>query len=53
MTAFGLAALAEATAPYSIELFDEVLKPLWLGIRLHCDKGLTVLFHLQWDEPAK
>jgi splicing factor 3B subunit 1 len=39
--ALGLAALAEAPAPYSIELFDEVLKPLWLGIRLHCGKGLV------------
>jgi splicing factor 3B subunit 1 len=34
MTALGLAALAEAAAPYGIESFDEVLKPLWLGIRL-------------------
>ena len=39
MTALGLAALAEAAAPYSIESFDEVLKPLWLSIRLHCGKG--------------
>jgi splicing factor 3B subunit 1 len=36
-----LAALAEATAPYSIESFDEVLKPLWLGIRPHRGKGLA------------
>jgi len=41
MTALGLAALAEATAPYSIESFDNVLKPLWLGIRLHRGKGLA------------
>ena len=40
-TALGLAALAEAAAPYGIESFDEVLKPLWLGIRLHCGKGLA------------
>jgi splicing factor 3B subunit 1 len=31
--ALGLAALAEASAPYGIESFDTVLKPLWLGIR--------------------
>jgi splicing factor 3B subunit 1 len=36
-----LAALAEAAAPYSIESFDEVLKPLWLGTRLHRGKGLA------------
>ena len=42
MTALGLAALAEAAAPYGIESFDEVLKPLWLGIRLHRGKGLAV-----------
>jgi splicing factor 3B subunit 1 len=41
MTALGLAALAEAAAPYGIESFDEVLKPLWLGIRLHRGKGLA------------
>jgi splicing factor 3B subunit 1 len=41
MTALGLAALAEAAAPYSIKSFDEVLKPLWLGIHLHCGKDLA------------
>ncbi|KAG2118385.1 Fungalysin metallopeptidase-domain-containing protein [Suillus clintonianus] len=41
MTALGLAALAEAATPYGIESFDEVLKPLWLGIRLHRGKGLA------------
>ena len=41
LTALGLAALAEAAAPYGIESFDEVLKPLWLGIRLHRGKGLA------------
>jgi len=41
MTALGLAALAEAAAPYGIESFDNVLKPLWLGIRLHRGKGLA------------
>ncbi|KAF7370749.1 Small nuclear ribonucleoprotein [Mycena sanguinolenta] len=41
MTALGLAALAEASAPYGIESFDTVLKPLWTGIRLHRGKGLA------------
>jgi splicing factor 3B subunit 1 len=39
--ALGLVALAEAAAPYGIESFDNVLKPLWLGIRLHRGKGLA------------
>ena len=38
MTALGLAVLAEAAAPYGIESFNEVLKPLCLGIRLHQGK---------------
>ncbi|CDZ97761.1 arm repeat-containing protein [Phaffia rhodozyma] len=41
MTALALAALAEAAAPYGIESFDNVLKPLWLGIRQHRGKGLA------------
>nr|GAT46774.1 predicted protein [Mycena chlorophos] len=41
MTALGIAALAEAAAPYGIESFDNVLKPLWTGIRLHRGKGLA------------
>lgn len=41
MTALSLAALAEASAPYGIESFDNVLKPLWLGIRQHRGKGLA------------
>jgi len=41
MTALGLAALAEAAAPYGIESFDNVLKPLWVGIRQHRGKGLA------------
>ncbi|KAE9405769.1 ARM repeat-containing protein [Gymnopus androsaceus JB14] len=41
MTALGLAALAEAAAPYGIESFANVLKPLWLGIHLHRGKGLA------------
>ncbi|KAH8922408.1 small nuclear ribonucleoprotein [Atractiella rhizophila] len=41
MTALCLAALAEAAAPYGIESFDSVLKPLWVGIRKHRGKGLA------------
>ena len=41
MTALGLAALAEAAAPYGIESFNAVLKPLWLGIRPHQGKTLA------------
>jgi splicing factor 3B subunit 1 len=33
--------LAEAAAPYGIESFDSVLKPLWTGIRKHRGKGLA------------
>ncbi|KAJ2836507.1 U2 snRNP component prp10 [Coemansia sp. 'formosensis'] len=40
-TALALASLAEAAAPYGIESFDAVLKPLWLGIRKHRGKGLA------------
>jgi len=36
-----LAALAEAAAPYGIESFDSVLKPLWKGIRSHRGKVLA------------
>jgi splicing factor 3B subunit 1 len=41
MTALAIAALAEAAAPYGIESFDNVLKPLWVGIRHHRGKGLA------------
>ena len=41
ITALALAALAEASAPYGIESFDSVLKPLWKGIRTHRGKGLA------------
>lgn len=41
MTALCIAALAEAAAPYGIESFDSVLKPLWQGIRKHRGKGLA------------
>lgn len=33
ITSLSLAALAEASAPYGIESFDDVLEPLWKGIR--------------------
>ncbi|RKP33783.1 armadillo-type protein [Dimargaris cristalligena] len=41
MTALAIAALAEAAAPYGIESFDSVLKPLRTGIRKHRGKGLA------------
>ncbi|CAK8530312.1 unnamed protein product [Lathyrus sativus] len=41
ITALSLAALAEASAPYGIESFDSVLKPLWKGIRQHRGKVLA------------
>ncbi|KAI8878020.1 splicing factor 3B subunit 1 [Backusella circina FSU 941] len=41
ITALAIAALAEAAAPYGIESFDSVLKPLWKGIRKHRGKGLA------------
>jgi splicing factor 3B subunit 1 len=44
MTALSLAALAESAAPYGIESFDNVLKPLWLGIRAHRGKTLAAFF---------
>ena len=34
ITALTVSALAEAAAPYGIESFDDVLEPLWKGIRL-------------------
>ena len=34
ITALTISALAEASAPYGIESFDDVLEPLWKGIRL-------------------
>ncbi|XP_059065494.1 uncharacterized protein LOC131032362 [Cryptomeria japonica] len=41
ITALSLVALAEAAAPYGIESFDSVLKPLWKGIRSHRGKVLA------------
>lgn len=45
ITALTIAALAEASAPYGIESFDDVLEPLWKGIRILRGK---VSFHLSW-----
>ena len=39
ITALSLAALAEAAAPYGIESFDSVLKPLWKGINSRSFEG--------------
>lgn len=41
ITALALAALAESSAPYGIESFDDVLRPLWDGIRRHRGKALA------------
>lgn len=41
MAAQALAALAEASAPYGIESFEDVLEPLWLGVRRHRGKTLA------------
>ncbi|KAI8618590.1 armadillo-type protein [Chytriomyces sp. MP71] len=41
ITALAISALAEAAAPYGIESFDSVLKPLWMGIKKHRGKGLA------------
>ncbi|CAD8187639.1 unnamed protein product [Paramecium pentaurelia] len=41
ITALALAALAEASFPYGIEAFDNVLIPLWEGIKTHKGKGLA------------
>ncbi|KAG8461844.1 hypothetical protein KFE25_013863 [Diacronema lutheri] len=41
VVALAIGALAEAAAPYGIEAFDCVLKPLWKGIRQQRGKGLA------------
>lgn len=41
IAALAIASLAEASAPYGIESFDGVLKPLWEGIRMHRGKTLA------------
>lgn len=43
ITALTIAALAEAAAPYGIESFDDVLEPLWKGIRLLRGKVSTFI----------
>lgn len=42
--ALALAALAEASAPFGIESFQPILKPLFEGIRLHRGKTLAAFF---------
>jgi splicing factor 3B subunit 1 len=39
--ALALSGLAEAAAPFGIESFDSVLKPLWKGVRTHRGKVLA------------
>jgi splicing factor 3B subunit 1 len=41
ITALAISALAEASAPYGIESFDSILRPLWEGIRKHRGKILA------------
>jgi hypothetical protein len=47
ITALSVAALAEAAAPYGIESFDSVLKPLWKGIRAHRGKVLAAFLKVR------
>lgn len=41
MTALAISALAESSAPYGIESFEPVIRPLWAGIKKHRGKGLA------------
>jgi splicing factor 3B subunit 1 len=41
ITALAISALAEAAAPYGIESFDDVLEPLWKGVKLLRGKVLA------------
>ena len=41
VTSLSLAALAEASNPFGIESFDEILNPLWTGARKQRGKGLA------------
>ncbi|KXL46509.1 MAG: hypothetical protein FE78DRAFT_89369 [Acidomyces sp. 'richmondensis'] len=41
VTSLALAALAEASFPFGIESFDEILNPLWTGARKQRGKGLA------------
>ena len=49
ITALTVAALAEAAAPYGIESFDDVLEPLWKGIRLLRGKVLAAFLKVGHD----
>ncbi|ORY66466.1 splicing factor 3B subunit 1 [Pseudomassariella vexata] len=40
-TSLAIAALAEASNPYGIESFDDILNPLWTGARKQRGKGLA------------
>ncbi|KAF2772019.1 U2 snRNP component prp10 [Teratosphaeria nubilosa] len=41
VTSLALAALAEASHPFGIESFDDILNPLWTGARKQRGKGLA------------
>ncbi|KAK0716966.1 U2 snRNP component prp10 [Lasiosphaeria miniovina] len=41
VTSLAIAALAEASNPYGIESFDDILNPLWTGARKQRGKGLS------------
>ncbi|KAI1345220.1 armadillo-type protein [Xylariaceae sp. FL0016] len=41
VTSLAIAALAEASNPYGIESFDDILNPLWTGARKQRGKGLA------------
>ncbi|KAM0434659.1 hypothetical protein ACHAPT_003758 [Fusarium lateritium] len=41
VTSLAIAALAEASSPYGIESFDDILNPLWTGARKQRGKGLA------------
>ena len=41
VTSLAIAALAEASHPYGIESFDDILNPLWTGARKQRGKGLA------------
>ena len=41
VTSLALAALAEASYPFGIESFDDILNPLWTGARKQRGKGLA------------
>lgn len=48
ITALAVAALAEAAAPYGIESFDSVIRPLWTGVREHRHKVLAAFLKGDW-----